>query len=190
MFTALGSISHKIFYTCMQNEQTRILYKGNFDFHSQIRDMVQFVSLQVPRRSHTFAMTASLCAAAYVKRAWRQYWIFTTLYHSHMSTSRHAQIYPLPRALCLWIFEVLIVALSYIACFCCLLPNTWSTKVRNLQRSLPMQQLKALHHMIASSGYSHKWTTVVDQQFLAVTTIAQCDITGLRVQGLSARAKL
>ena len=53
-----------------------------------------------------------------------------------------------------------------------------------------MQQLKALHHMIASSGYSHKRITVVDQQFLAVITIAQCDITVSRVQGLSARAEL
>ena len=65
--------------------------------------------------------------------------------------------------------------------------NKWSTKVRNPRRSLPMQKLKALHHMIASSGYSHKWITVVDQQFLAVITI---DITVSRVQGLSARAEL
>ena len=36
MFTALGSISHKKIYMCMQNEQK---LEGNFDFHFQIGDM-------------------------------------------------------------------------------------------------------------------------------------------------------
>ena len=45
MFTALGSTSHKLLYLHAEWAETSNLTVGIFDFHFQIEDMVQLVSL-------------------------------------------------------------------------------------------------------------------------------------------------